>query len=613
MKISEFKIDKSFYILLIILSSALIIRLFYLSEYVKSSIYPIMVHSDSYCYYIWAKDILSGDLLGSGVFMKWPLYAYLLAFLFKTFGENIGTIYSIQFIVGVVNCLLIYLIAKKIFNEKTAVISGVLYLLSSKFIIYEGLLVYTALSVFFNLLFIFLLLKFDINTGRIKIFMLGTLLGVAVLTQANILFFGIFSFVLILSKTKPVFKNFVFKNFVFLSGLFLIVGSAALRNYKVEKDFVLISGNLGFNFYLGNNPDANGIFHCPDNISFNQEDMLRDAMILAQNETGRKLKTSQISDFWFRKGLAFITNEPQKYLKLLLKKTGYVLTGNFSGPDIENNFISDEIKLFKYNGLEIKLIVMFCLLGMFLAKNECDKKAAVLYLAVIFLVSSIIMFFVTLRYMMTVLPFMIIFSGYGLFSLAKIFLDKKYARFFMLTAFLVLFLIISFTLKLKAWGKPDVDYYLSRAVKHEIKSEYQNALEQLDLAEKIGHDNQRILFRKGIIFYYLNDLTRAENIFKRILEINPLRVDVYYNLGLIYNKNGQFEKAKQMLIKGICLDPEALNIRYALAVSYKNSGENFQAEKELKYVKEHISLWRTEEINIVNKQLEELEKSRNEN
>ena len=115
-----------------------------------------------------------------------------------------------------------------------------------------------------------------------------------------------------------------------------------------------------------------------------------------------------------------------------------------------------------------------------------------------------------------------------------------------------------------------------------------------------------MLFRSN-----LNDMTQAENRFKKIIKINPLRVDAYYNLGLLYNKKGQFDQAKQVLKKGNSLDMESLNIRYALAAAYKNTGENIQAERELRYIKERLNLWRKKEIDMVNKKLEDLGRSKN--
>ncbi|MBU1013828.1 MAG: hypothetical protein KKG99_12555, partial [Bacteroidetes bacterium] len=73
----------------------------------------------------------------------------------------------------------------------------------------------------------------------------------------------------------------------------------------------------------------------------------------------------------------------------------------------------------------------------------------------------------------------------------------------------------------------------------------------------------------------------------------------------------QFEQAKQVLLKGSSLDMEGLNIHYALAIAYKNSGEDIQAEGEFRYIKAHLNFWRTKEIDMVNKQLVELEKIKN--
>ncbi len=102
----------------------------------------------------------------------------------------------------------------------------------------------------------------------------------------------------------------------------------------------------------------------------------------------------------------------------------------------------------------------------------------------------------------------------------------------------------------------------------------------------------------------------AEDKFKRIIGINPLRIDAYYNLGLLYNKQGQSQQAKQVLEHGISLDPDNLNIHYELAKAYKDSGEFNRAEEEFKYVIEHIALWRKKEIDMLNNQLKGLSNSK---
>src|SRR3989338_3778301 len=91
---------------------ALFLRIMYLNEYIHTAIYPLLDYSDSYSYYLWAKDIASGDFFGTKAFMKWPLYAYFLGLYFWLFQENLTTIFSLQSALGAINCILVYLIAR---------------------------------------------------------------------------------------------------------------------------------------------------------------------------------------------------------------------------------------------------------------------------------------------------------------------------------------------------------------------------------------------------------------------------------------------------------------------------------------------------------------------
>ena len=74
--------------ILIIFVLAIFLRLAYLADYRSTDIYPLLQDSDSQAYYNWGRDIASGDVLGSRAFMKWPLYAYFLAFFIKLSPAN---------------------------------------------------------------------------------------------------------------------------------------------------------------------------------------------------------------------------------------------------------------------------------------------------------------------------------------------------------------------------------------------------------------------------------------------------------------------------------------------------------------------------------------------
>ena len=306
-KIPIFPLEKRDQLLIFIIAViGFIARMAYLADYVNVEFFPILKGSDSYCYYVWAKDIASGDIWGRAAFMKWTLYAYYLSLWFRLFGENIVLVYIFQFFLGIANAILLYLIGRQIFNRSVGFIAGLLYVWYGLFIFFEGLLIYTSLSLLLNSIFFLYLFCLKNNSKIINFFWAGLLLGVATAAQANILVFGIIAVSCLLTGSGKGFRK-IFLNFLtFILGFLIIVGGITLRNYLVEKDFVFIAGNGGINFYLGNNSQANGGFSSgPFNHS--QEEMFVESKAMAKVALGKQeIKTSTVSNFWFKKSCEFI-------------------------------------------------------------------------------------------------------------------------------------------------------------------------------------------------------------------------------------------------------------------------------------------------------------------
>ncbi|MCX5701707.1 MAG: glycosyltransferase family 39 protein, partial [Candidatus Omnitrophica bacterium] len=387
---------KDLSLIFIILFIAFSFRVMYLKDYKNTKAYPVLAHSDSYSYLVWAKDIVSGDF-GSKAFMKWPLYAYFLAFLFQLFGENILLIYSLQFILGALNCIFIYIIAREIFDRRIGFVAGLLCAWYGLFVFYEGLLIYTGLSLFLNSLLFLFILNIKDNPGRKNLFWIGIFLGICTIAQASIAIFGILAigWIIQLKKLTPI-KTLINFSF-FILGLFMVIGGVTLRNYLAEKDFVLIAGNIGINFYSGNNPRATGTFFCPADITLNQEDMFRDSGIIARYETGKDLKTSGVSNFWFNKAIEFIREDRVGYLKLLFKKITYCLSQYEFIHDIEYQLIAGKIGIPKIMFKDLSFLLPFGLLGMLIGVRRF-KDSALLYIFLIAVSSSIVMFFIAARY-----------------------------------------------------------------------------------------------------------------------------------------------------------------------------------------------------------------------
>lgn len=598
----------------IILALSLVVRAIYFEDYKNTDIYPILPYSDGYSYFLWAKDIASGDIWGSSAFMKWPLYAYFLGLLFKVFGSNVTFVYALQFALGTINCVLVYFIAKIIFNEKVALLAALFCVWYAVFIFYDSLLIYNSLSLFLNSLLFLFILHIQNHPNKKNLFWIGIFLGICTITQASIVIFGILAIAWILWQRKLSFGNSIYNFSAFLLGLSIAIGSVILRNYSVEKDLVLIAGNTGFNFYSGNNPAADGRFYSPLNIALNQDGMFRDARVIAKATSGRGLKTSEVSHFWFNKALAFIKDNPAGYVKLLFRKLNLLFCPEEFFHEVEYYSIRDKIRVFKIMFLDLRFILPFAFLGMLLNLKRF-KETGLLYLVLITLTLSIILFFVTTRYRMSMVPFLAIFASFGIFSLWEALRQRNYLRLGWLCIVLCLIFIV---FDYRVFHKNKISYlndnslnfryHLGKAMDYNNKSDYQNAMEEVRRAYQIQPNNHYSLLSYGAIYYNMHDFKMAEGKLKEAIRIFPLSVDAYYNLGLLYNQEQRFEEAKAALSEAVFLDPEDVGAHFELGKAYKARGEFKQAREEFNLALKKINRWRTEERAIITKELTDLDR-----
>ena len=93
-----------------------------------------------------------------------------------------------------------------------------------------------------------------------------------------------------------------------------------IRNYSVDGGFYLTTSQFGSNFYIGNNPNADGTYA---SIRFGRgapEFERLDAKEVAEESVGRTLSPAEVSSFWTGRALGYITSQPVSWLKLTGRK-----------------------------------------------------------------------------------------------------------------------------------------------------------------------------------------------------------------------------------------------------------------------------------------------------
>ncbi len=300
-------------------------------------------------YYNWAKQIAAGSWLGTQPFVQSPLYAYLLGFLMKVIGSDVGRILVVQSVAGCGTVLLTYVAGRRLFGHLHGLLAGLLIALYGPFIFFEGMVMKTFLS---PLLTILLLIVLDTAReasaaeahasaaeahaaspderpagGRAgwRFGLAGVVYGLTTLDRDNFIVLAPALALLALwmgggGATRAGLRAGMRAAGAFTLGTVLMVAPVTLRNWVVSKEFVLLTTGGGEVFFIGNNEDANGLYVPPPFVRPDPKYEHADFIARASEISGRSLSPMQSSWFWFRQGMQFITEEPLAWCRLLARK-----------------------------------------------------------------------------------------------------------------------------------------------------------------------------------------------------------------------------------------------------------------------------------------------------
>lgn len=499
-----------------LLAAAFLFRLFYIYWLKQTPFFePLSSKLDDGVYDQMAQAISGGNWMANLPFSAYriPLYPYFLAILYKLFGHSALLVHLIQSAFGMFVPVMIFLISKKVFrNDRPALIGGLIACAYVPLVFFENLFLGESLSIFFNLMAIFFLLSSMESGKRLfpKIFLAGIFFGVSILLRPNTLF-SVFFLAFFLAYLFAVKNQRIMKGVsvaaIFLVGVTATMAPITVRNLYLYRDFLPISAVGGVNLYIGNNPEADGKFHLTRGIGTALDEMVANSQQIAEKETGRSLKPSEASVFWARKAFHYVVSSPVDFLRLLLRKTAFFLN-RYEFPDIlDIYFVGQFIPFLRAGFWEYGIVLLLAACGIWLAFRSKSGPGAVLlgvFLAGYFI--SVIMFFVTARYRLPVVPVLIIFAGYGV--------DRVIAAIrFAETKMLVTTLVVAVT----------AGIFIFRPVEITSFGTNYNSL--------------------GIAMKNRGDFKKAEAYYRKAIEIEPNYPSPYYNLALLLDKIGRRDES----------------------------------------------------------------------
>jgi len=563
---------KHLQLLIGIIILALALRLLYIKQIISTPLFDGLV-TDTEKYQEIALYILKGNFTHPSSIYLNPLYPFFLSLIYLIAGRSHLAVVIVQGIIDALSCGLIYYIASTLFNKRAGIIAALIYACYGLAIFYSGILLAPTIVIFFTLLFIASLLIAK-KKSKIPIFFIsGVFLGIVALATPNVtlfLFFLPLWWFTVLKRTLGV-RNSILGFLLLLVGFLLVLSPMITRNYLIEKRlFYSILG--GLSFYIGNNEKATGYFMSPYGVSITPVDQVKTSIRYAEKELGKMLNPSEASHYWFTKGLKFIKDNPLDALFLYLKKCALFWRKEEIPLNINYPFFSKAFApIFKLPFISFGIIAPLALLGIFLSMRRKDDAL----LVTLFILSSVVsgvLFFVSDRYRLPVVPFLIVYSSYTICCFVEMTREKETKRIIRAAAMLiVLFAAINLPIDYLKTAPSSISYNNLGRI-YNKQGSFDKAFVALKRALSIDPSFVEAHCNLGNTYFLQGLIDQAIEEYKNAAKIQPHYTLAHYNLGIAYNEKGLLEDAVTEYKQALAIDPNYPEAHNNLGLVYEKKG-----------------------------------------
>jgi Flp pilus assembly protein TadD len=350
---------------------------------------------DSGVYVRLAVDVATGDIfLGKEPFFVSPLYVYFLAPILAVSRGSLFAPKLVQILLGTAAVALVVLAARRFFDERAALLSGVLFALTGIVTFHEVVLLQAALDPFLTALSLFLLARALADrrvSSKVKEtgapadrwagwLAAGVAFGLLSLNRPNTLLCTVAVAMALAvwplvsrrrggSQSSPPSERTSLRTMrpapMFVLGAALAIAPVTLRNLAVSGEPVLISSHGGLNFLIGNGPGAQGTYRLLDGITPAIAGQAADARKVAEAAVGRPLSVREVSAHFTRLAFSWIREHPRDAARLFFRKLALV----FNAAEVPLNFSYDwyareEMSALRFLVVGAWLLVPLGLLGL---------------------------------------------------------------------------------------------------------------------------------------------------------------------------------------------------------------------------------------------------------
>lgn len=365
-----------------------------------------------------------------------------------------------------------------------------------------------------------------------------------------------------------------------VAGAACVVAPFTIRNIARGGEPVLLSANGGFNFYIGNNARATGVFHLPDAV-----DAVHDVVgkTFAERNADRPMTYREASAWWTARAVADIRVTPGKWLELVARKSALFLHP-VEIPQLGASFDGHRRRAwplrFPLDARVVLLLALFYPIAMRLGLRRGRAVFPWPALVAFIYAAGIVAFFVNARYRIPVMPIAIVTAAVTCDALAKA-LAPRASRTKTVSAVCVAIAVLAASewlyrgpLAIADQGAAE-DRHRGMTLYREGRFEeavaaYRASLAVVDTA--ITRNNLANAFKR------LGRWDEAREEYRRALALNPTDAITWYNLGnLRRDHDGDAAGAREAYERALRFAPDMPQAHFNLAGILAATGERAAA------------------------------------
>jgi len=525
---------------------ALILRLIYLWQLQQMPMSGWLI-GDARAYDAWGQRIAAGDWIGSEVFYQAPLYPYFLGSIYAVMGHDLLTVRLLQILLAVVGCVLLAMTGRRLFGASAGLIAGLMLACYPPAIFFDGMIQKSALDLPLLTASLYLLVM-GRQTSRHRWWIAsGAVLGLLMLCRENALvFIGVAGLWALWparngndGTSRSQRRGFKASGALLL-GLVITLSPVVIRNAAVGGEVHLTTSQFGPNFYIGNNPSADGTYQP---LRFGRGDALyerQDAIELAQQRTGRAMTPGEVSAYWAGQSFRFIREQPAAWLKLIGRKA-LMTTNVVELADTEDLYgWSDFASILRLHHLwNFGLLLPLAIAGVVLTAGRWREHWLIPVSAGVY-VASVILFFVFARYRLPVVPLLMLLAAGGVVMIPALWREKQLRTLILAGLLLVAGGVLSH------WPV--------------VKVEHQRAITYLT-------------FASGATQLQPADVQRADAFYRKAIELGPRHAAAYYSYAMLLRDQGQEEQARSLLMQAVGLKSDFADAWNQLGLLMEKQGD----------------------------------------